>query len=164
MIRKRSIGARGRSSPHDIWSRAEARARRTKLEDLFAHQVHAYGLPSPEREYRFHAARRWRFDFAWPEFGIAAEIDGGTMGPRGRHVRGAGFEADAEKMNAAAAAGWKVFRYTSSHVRTGYAIAQTRVELERAAWDRSGMKPGSEWSVNAARRAAALESKEEPRG
>lgn len=164
MIRKRSIGSRGRTSPHELWSRAAARSRRTALEDRFAQQVHAYGLPHPEREYRFHGARRWRFDFAWTEFGIAVEIDGGTMGPRGRHVRGAGFEADAEKMNAATAAGWKVFRYTASHVRTGYAIAQTRVELERSAWDRSGAKPGSEWSTNAARRAAALEAKEESRG
>jgi very-short-patch-repair endonuclease len=138
MIEKRSIGASRRPSPHELWARAEAQARRRKLEDLFEHQLLAHGLPKPEREFRFDAVRRWRFDFAWLEFGIAVEVDGGTLS-RGRHVRPQGFEADAEKMNAATTAGWKVFRYTSTHVRSGYAVAQLRVELERAARAKHGL-------------------------
>jgi len=62
-------------------------------------------------EYRFHPKRRWRFDFAWPRVKIAVEIDGGAY-TRGRHTRGKGFEADCEKINAAALMGWRVFRFT----------------------------------------------------
>lgn len=105
------------------------------LEDLLEHQIRAHGLPTAEREYRFHDTRRWRFDFAWPDMHVAAEVDGGTWA-RGRHVTGRGFESDAEKTNAAVAAGWRVYRFTSTHVRTGYAVAQLRTELERAAWSR----------------------------
>lgn len=68
---------------------------------------------APVREYRFDTTRRWRFDFAWPDKMIAAEIEGGTwiLGG-GRHNRGAGFEADAIKYNKAAEIGWRVWRFT----------------------------------------------------
>jgi hypothetical protein len=38
----------------------------------------AAGIPDPEREYRFDAKRRWRFDFCWPEQRLASEVEGGT--------------------------------------------------------------------------------------
>jgi hypothetical protein len=38
-------------------------------------------------------------------------------------VRGAGFTADCEKLNAAALAGWLVLRVTSAHVADGRALA-----------------------------------------
>jgi len=119
-------------SPREIWAREEAAAKRRALEEVFAHHVHAHKLPAPEREFAFHPERKWRFDFAWPSFWIAVELDGGTRSG-GRHVRGQGFEHDAEKMNAAAGLGWKVFRYTSAMVRSGHAITEVRVSLERAA-------------------------------
>jgi len=132
--RRRPIAAQ-KASPRDIWRQAEAQARRTALEDRFAAQVHACHLPKPEREFTFHPTRKWRFDFAWPEHKVAAEIDGGTMGPvRGRHVSPEGFERDAEKFNVAQAEGWRVFRYTSRMVRTGSAIIHLARELERAAF------------------------------
>lgn len=65
--------------------------------------------PELVREHRFHPPRRWRFDFAHLETRTAIEIEGGTW-TGGRHTRGAGFVADAEKYNAAALAGWTVFR------------------------------------------------------
>jgi very-short-patch-repair endonuclease len=67
--------------------------------------------PEPEQEYRFHAIRRWRFDFAWPDALVAVECEGGTW-TRGRHTRGKGFENDCYKYNAATAQGWRVFRCT----------------------------------------------------
>jgi very-short-patch-repair endonuclease len=127
--------ARRRMSPSQLWAREAAAAKRRALEDRLAIQIRAHGLPAPDREYRFHPTRRWRFDFAWEDFRVAAEVDGGTWSG-GRHTRGAGFERDLEKLNAATSAGWKVFRYTTTQVRTGYAVCQLRVELERAAWDR----------------------------
>lgn len=65
-------------------------------------------------EYRFHPVRRWRFDFANPEFKIAIEYEGGVW-RRGRHIRPVGFINDCDKYNAAALHGWTVLRYTTSH-------------------------------------------------
>lgn len=95
----------------------------SRLEDTLAIQLRAVGLPKPLREYRFHARRRWRFDFAWPEHAVAAEVEGGVFSG-GRHTRGAGFTRDAEKYNAAAEDGWRVFRFTSRHIKDGTAVSQ----------------------------------------
>ena len=65
--------------------------------------------PDLMREHRFAAPRRWRFDFAHTETLTAVEIEGGTW-IGGRHTRGSGFVADAEKYNEAALMGWTVFR------------------------------------------------------
>ena len=67
-------------------------------------------------EYRFAPPRRWRFDFAHPASRVAIELDGGTW-TAGRHSRGAGYSGDCEKLNAAAARGWLVFRLTSDMLR-----------------------------------------------
>jgi len=91
------------------------------LENLLEQHIKSCGLPSPAREYRFHPKRRWRFDFAWPVYKVAAEVDGGIY-CRGRHVRGAGFERDAEKRNAAVMAGWRVLHFTPRLVKSGAAV------------------------------------------
>ena len=84
-------------------------------------QIKAAKLPVPVREFRFHETRKWRFDFAWPEHLISLEIDGATW-TGGRHTRGSGYEADAEKLNEAAVLGWRVFRATRNMVKSGYAL------------------------------------------
>jgi len=63
-------------------------------------------------EFRFHLTRKWRFDYAHPVLKIALEVEGGVWSG-GRHTRGKGFLGDVEKYNAAAAAGWAVFRCTT---------------------------------------------------
>lgn len=97
---------------------------------------------TPEREFRFHPERRWRFDFAWPDVKVAVEIDGGGYGFRCRTCRGTGKASgkfgpatcrtcggtgrmvgghntatgstnDAEKGNAAVVLGWRVLRFTT---------------------------------------------------
>lgn len=70
------------------------------------------GLPDPVPEYRFHATRDWRFDFAWPDQLVAVELDGGTWA-QGRHTRGAGYRADCVKANTAQMAGWIVLHFTT---------------------------------------------------
>lgn len=47
---------------------------------------------------------------------VAVECDGGTYSG-GRHTRGDGYRRDAEKLNAAAALGWRVFRVTADMLR-----------------------------------------------
>lgn len=78
-------------------------------------------LPYPEREYRFHPTRKWRFDFAWPELQVAVEIDGGGW-TGGRHSTGAGMAQDCDKRNAATARGWKVLRFQGTHLRSPDAV------------------------------------------
>jgi len=75
----------------------------------------------------FDRGRLWRFDFAWPDRMIAVEVDGGTW-TGGRHVRPAGYQKDAEKLNAAALKGWTVLRYDRIQVKSGVALN----EIEKA--------------------------------
>lgn len=88
---------------------------------LLLWQVAAVRLPEPVTEHRFLPPRRWRFDVAWPAHKVAVEVDGGTW-IGGRHVTGAGFERDAEKLNTAAVEGWLVLRVTPAMVDDGRAL------------------------------------------
>jgi len=62
-------------------------------------------------EYKFHPARKWRFDYAIPKYMIAIEVEGGVWN-NGRHTRGAGYIKDMEKYNEATILGWRILRYT----------------------------------------------------
>jgi very-short-patch-repair endonuclease len=78
-------------------------------------------LPRAEVEYRFHATRMWRVDFAWPDILIAVEVEGGTWA-EGRHTRGDGFLADLEKYNALALDGWCLLRFVTEQCEDGTAV------------------------------------------
>lgn len=67
------------------------------------------GGPKLVPEYKFHPSRRWRADFAHVEAKVLIEIEGAVWA-KGRHTRGGGFIADAEKYNTATLNGWRVFR------------------------------------------------------
>lgn len=101
-----------------------------KKTDELILQIRAARLPPPQREYRFHPTRRWRFDFCWPKKYIACEFEGGVY-THGRHTRGKGFENDCEKYNEAALYGWKVIRVTANMVRSGLAIEQLTRALKK---------------------------------
>ncbi len=64
-----------------------------------------------KKEFRFKKERRWRFDFAIPSLMIGIEYDGLNSEKSG-HTTLVGFTDDTEKLNAAAADGWKIYRYT----------------------------------------------------
>lgn len=63
------------------------------------------------KEFKFHPERRWRFDYAIPQYKIALEVEGGVW-TQGRHTRPQGFLGDVEKYNTATLMGWRVFRTT----------------------------------------------------
>jgi len=63
-------------------------------------------LPAPEYEYRFAPPRKWRFDAAWVSERLALEINGGKWQTGGGRHNTAG---DYEKLQTAAALGWRVF-------------------------------------------------------
>lgn len=90
--------------------------------DLLAFQLKALGIPF-QREYRFHAERRWRFDFAiHPEtMKLAVEVQGGVF-TAGRHARGAGITKDCEKFSIAAGMGWRLMPVTPAQVKSGEAL------------------------------------------
>ena len=86
------------------------------LEASFDYYWRVLQGPDLEREYRFDVQRKWRFDRAFSLARVAVELDGGTHNG-GRHVRGDGYAKDCEKLNAATALGWAVFRLTSDMLR-----------------------------------------------
>lgn len=71
------------------------------------------GLKGPDLncEYRFHAKRKWRFDFAHVPTKTAIELEGGVW-INGAHTRGKGFRDDCLKYNEAQFDGWTIFRIT----------------------------------------------------
>ena len=95
--------------------------RRSWLEERIAWWISESGLPQPVREFRFAPPRLFRFDFCWPDRGLALEAEGGTF-VQGRHSRGAGMRSDAEKYNLATLKGWRVLRVTSDMVKDGSAF------------------------------------------
>lgn len=99
--------------------------------DNLAFQCRAAGLPQPTLEHRFHPTRRWRLDLAWPDRQLYVEVDGGTW-IGGRHSRGAGYERDCEKLNAAALAGWRGLRFTTAMVKDGRALESLQRALGAA--------------------------------
>ena len=100
------------------------------LEASFALWLRQTGLhapiPDPETEYRFAPPRRWRLDFAWPQWLVAVEIEGLTP-TGGRHQRVGGFLADAEKYEAALHLGWAVYRVPGQWVATSGAARPSRL-------------------------------------
>ena len=104
------------------------------LEDMLILQLDASCISPPVREYQFAASlgRRWRLDFAWPDLLIGVEVEGGTW-VAGRHSRGAGFEKDCEKYNAAVLLGWSVLRFTGAMVHSGVALDTITQLMQREA-------------------------------
>lgn len=102
----------------------------SKVEDLLLSQLKMIKLPEPVREHRFHPERKWRFDFAWPDFKLAVEVEGITFYGKnkngsmklGRHQTAKGVNGDCEKYGAAMELGWDVYRCTQQMVRTGQAL------------------------------------------
>lgn len=88
----------------------------------------AQGIPRPVREYRFHAVRKWRYDYCWPDEKVALEIEGAVW-TQGRHTRGSGFLADMTKYNFGAADGWRILRCTPKDLRSPATVALLRQAL-----------------------------------
>lgn len=125
--RARAIIAAGDPKPKG----KKRRAPRADKAPLLLHALRALApdLQRPVPEYRFAKPRLWRFDWAWPDRMVAAEVDGGRWKPGGgRH----GSDADYEKLNAARVAGWLVLRFTVSMLTDGPAacVEQVRAALE----------------------------------
>jgi very-short-patch-repair endonuclease len=63
----------------------------------------------PEAEFRFAPPRKWRADWGFPEYHVLVEVDGGVwLKHGGRH----GTDQDRDKLNHAAALGYRVLRFS----------------------------------------------------
>ena len=90
-------------------------------EELFAKQCGDFLVTEPRREFRFSNVRKYSFDFCWPDYMIAVEIEGGVWSG-GRHTRPKGFIEDMTKYNLATSLGWSVYRFHSKQVENMDAI------------------------------------------
>ena len=102
---------------------------KSKLEDELSQQLKLLKVKKPEREYRFSNARRFRFDFAWPEEKVACEVQGGVW-VGGRHNRGKGYENDCDKLNLSQLEGWLLLYVTTTHIARGDAAELIRKALK----------------------------------
>lgn len=142
-----------------------------RFERMFAEQCAQYRLPPPITQHMFAKeamGRRWAFDFCWPEYKVAAEIEGlvvrkvyvlsTTIGApivkgnvvanlkevkpmtvtMGRHATITGMREDAEKYNSAALLGWTVLRFEQNSVKPGTALEVTMKMLAAKGW-RAGL-------------------------
>ena len=76
---------------------------------LFLKRLQEAGLPAPIAEYKFWPGRKFAFDYAWPEFRVALEVEGGVF-TRQAHGSISGVLRDMEKYSEAAARGWRIIR------------------------------------------------------
>ncbi|WP_394265172.1 hypothetical protein [Bergeyella zoohelcum] len=84
----------------------------------------------PVMELKFHPKRKWRFDFAFPQYRIAVEVEGGVW-ISGRHTRGKGFINDMEKYNEATSEGWSVLRTIPSQLESKQTIDWIQRTLDK---------------------------------
>lgn len=149
----------------------KARRKKANPEDLFASQCRAYRLPPVLTQHKFAKAtlgRLWMFDFAFPDYHVAVEIEGLVVmrvwaakliggGPvtvngrivnvtevkpttvtMGRHATISGMREDCVKYNSAAMLGWTVLRFEQNAIKLGEAIEMTMRVLAAKGWRRVG--------------------------
>lgn len=94
-------------------------------------QMRDAGLPEPVAEFRFHADRKWRFDYAIEDLKIGIEYDGGIFDKLPSHSSVGGILRDIEKLNEAQLDGWIVVRVTPASVANGTALRYIKRAVQR---------------------------------
>lgn len=93
-------------------------------EQTLAYQCIADKLPAFIQNYVFMKERKFELDFAWPEYRVGVEIQGGVFNSKtGAHGSPLKILRDMEKSNLLVLCGWKVLRYTPQDVSCGIAVA-----------------------------------------
>ena len=84
-------------------------------------------VPDPVAEHRFEPSRKWAFDFAWPQYNVAVELNGWGHRTLERTLQ------DDERLNWATERGWLILRYSSQTVKAAPAsiIEQLMRTLDR---------------------------------
>lgn len=97
-----------------------------RLEDQLADALEERLGHRPEGEFPFHPYRKWRLDLAYPDQKIGVEIDGQ------RHLSNQQQRNDAEKLNAAALMGWRIFRYPAQSLMIKSRLPMIVEQITRA--------------------------------
>lgn len=97
-------------------------------ERAFLANLKALGIVTPIPEHRFHATRKHRLDYAWPDAKLGLEVEGGVW-TRGKHGRGSGIVKDMEKANLLAVAGWRLLRVTPTQLLDPHTAEMVRAAL-----------------------------------
>ncbi len=111
--------------------RAVRKSRNARFEEQLAFEIRAHGLPQPHEQYRWATEvtnengkpRQFRADFAWPQYRLLVEVQGGVWRRGGgAHSHPSNIERDIEKAQCAALLNWLVFPVTTDEVKRGEAI------------------------------------------
>jgi len=100
--------------------------KKQELKRSFEFILKVNGIDLDKTEYMFHATRKWRSDYAWPDKNLLVELEGGVF-TQGRHTRSMGFIGDCDKYNAAALDGWTILRYTVEHINKRPAVVAEQI-------------------------------------
>jgi hypothetical protein len=99
-------------------------------------------IPAPVQEFRAIPARRYRWDFAWPEHRLLLEVNGGAwMKSSYSHKSGPQIVRDYTKNNLAVAAGWKILYCESSMISKKKIIEYLADYFQAEAADQVAAKP-----------------------
>jgi hypothetical protein len=97
---------------------------KSALEEALVWQLKVSGAPPFERGYIFAKPRKFHWDFSWPAYKFAAEINGGTFMAKGGHNTGLALRRDYAKYNLATITGWKFLLYDGKAVTDGSAVLE----------------------------------------
>jgi hypothetical protein len=114
-----NLGPTSRSSGRTC--RTEKKKRHNQGEEAFGFWCRALKLPTPQRNFRFHPTRKFEIDWAWPQYLIGVEIQGGIW-VGGAHARPMNIVRDMTKHNLLLDFGWRVWHFTPKEVIDGIAV------------------------------------------
>lgn len=104
-------------------------ANKQPMRDFFTTLCHSDLHVECVKEFKFHPTRKWRFDYAIPQYKIALEVEGGVWSG-GRHTSPKGFLNDMEKYNTATLMGWRVFRTIPDELLTNTTLSLLREAMK----------------------------------
>lgn len=102
---------------------------------IFQHLAHIY--PLLEREFKFHPSFRHKFDYCWPCYMVAVELQGGIYSGNRQsgHLSVPGIENDMFKLNLAQSCGWIQLQLSPRKIRqeSGYVVSTicSAIEMQR---------------------------------
>jgi very-short-patch-repair endonuclease len=129
----------GKPTTREKIGRAIKRSRNERFERELSFQIRAHGLPQPHEQYHFAAelGRKFRADFAWPQYKLLCEVHGAVwQRGGGGHSHPTGILKDIERYQIACLLGWFVVPVTTDHVRKGEAIALLERIFASRGWRR----------------------------
>lgn len=143
MARRAAAIALRKVAPVEPPAPAKRASAKSMAEERLSLQLLSYPNLRVVRQLHFAKSmkRRWRFDFAFPDFKVAVELDGvvmkrinGTWLTMGRHADVKGMRADNQKGVAAIMCGWSVLHFLQDEVKPRRAINTTLRVLAQRGW------------------------------